>query len=418
MGPEAALEHLVGLQAQNPPSPYHALHARLADFDPLELSGLLERREAVRMVLMRGTIHLVTADDAARLRPVVQPVLDRELFGNRTWGAGGRGRGPRPGAGVRAGAGGGAAAVPGGASEPVRHALAGPGRRDPRLRDPQPPADDPGDPPGPVGPHRCRRAHHAGPLDRPADGRGRDDRRGDRPLPARLRAGDGGRRSGVVSPHRPARGLRAAAPRPAHVPRRAWPRAVRRPGRPVLAGDEPAPVRLLPDYDNALLAHADRSRIVPRARLAQPRRQRDRADVPRRRVRGRDLEAGRQGPRRRHRAAGDEPASPRRIVARWRPRRPRCSRCWSRTRTRRDRWRGPRDALRSIERLAQAMPESRIGTRSARGRDDQPSPPRTPPPRSGGLDPDVSLRTPRARSPPRRSPRRSARARRRRPRTP
>jgi len=88
MAPAAALEHLVGLQAQNPGSPYQALHARLAAFDPLALSGLLARREAVRMVLMRGTIHLVTAGDAARLRPVVQPVLDRELFANRTWAPG------------------------------------------------------------------------------------------------------------------------------------------------------------------------------------------------------------------------------------------------------------------------------------------------------------------------------------------
>jgi hypothetical protein len=31
----------------------------------------------------------------------------------------------------------------------------------------------------------------------------------------------------------------------------------------LLGGDEPAPTRLLPDYDNALLAHADRTRIVP-----------------------------------------------------------------------------------------------------------------------------------------------------------
>ncbi len=83
-----ALDYLVGLQAQVPGSPYVALHARLADFDPLELSGLIESHEAVRTVLMRGTIHLVTADDAARLRPVVQPVLDRELFVNRTWARG------------------------------------------------------------------------------------------------------------------------------------------------------------------------------------------------------------------------------------------------------------------------------------------------------------------------------------------
>ena len=88
MAPVTALEHLVGFQAQNPWSPYHALHARLREFDPLVLSGHVERREAVRMVLMRGTIHLVTTADAAALRPVVQPVLDRELFSTTTWGKG------------------------------------------------------------------------------------------------------------------------------------------------------------------------------------------------------------------------------------------------------------------------------------------------------------------------------------------
>jgi hypothetical protein len=88
MAPLAATEHLVGLQAQNPWSPYHGLHARLRDFDPATLSDAMERREAVRMVLMRGTIHLVSARDAAALRPVIQPVLDRELFSTRTWGPG------------------------------------------------------------------------------------------------------------------------------------------------------------------------------------------------------------------------------------------------------------------------------------------------------------------------------------------
>jgi hypothetical protein len=88
MPPMDAVAHLVGLQAQNPPSPYIALRARLRDFDPMALSEAMERREAVRMVLMRGTIHLVGAGDAAALRPVIQPVLHRELYGNRTWSRG------------------------------------------------------------------------------------------------------------------------------------------------------------------------------------------------------------------------------------------------------------------------------------------------------------------------------------------
>jgi hypothetical protein len=77
-----AIEQLVGLQAQDVKAPYFQLWARLADFDPLELSGLLERREAVRIALMRGTIHLVSARDALLLRPLVDPVIGRATDGN------------------------------------------------------------------------------------------------------------------------------------------------------------------------------------------------------------------------------------------------------------------------------------------------------------------------------------------------
>jgi hypothetical protein len=75
----AAVTHLVGLQAQNPLDPYLALWSRLHDFDPHELGRGVEDRRYVRIVVMRGTIHLVTADDALRLRPVMQPVLDDEI---------------------------------------------------------------------------------------------------------------------------------------------------------------------------------------------------------------------------------------------------------------------------------------------------------------------------------------------------
>ena len=88
MDPLAAAEHLVGLQAQLPTSPYIALHARLARFDPATLSQAMDDRRAVRIVLMRGTIQFVSADDALLLRPVIQPVLDRELLANRTWSRG------------------------------------------------------------------------------------------------------------------------------------------------------------------------------------------------------------------------------------------------------------------------------------------------------------------------------------------
>jgi hypothetical protein len=70
---------LVGMQAQEPKNPYVALWSRLRDFDPDQLEALLLDREVVRIVCLRGTIHLVTADDALVLRPLCQPVLDAEL---------------------------------------------------------------------------------------------------------------------------------------------------------------------------------------------------------------------------------------------------------------------------------------------------------------------------------------------------
>ncbi|MET7452151.1 winged helix DNA-binding domain-containing protein [Streptomyces sp. NPDC005574] len=78
-----AVEHLLGLQAQNVKPPYYALAARLDGFTPQELSGLMERRDVVRIVTMRSTIHTHTADDCLTLRPLVQAARDRELGGFR-----------------------------------------------------------------------------------------------------------------------------------------------------------------------------------------------------------------------------------------------------------------------------------------------------------------------------------------------
>jgi Winged helix DNA-binding domain len=81
-----AVEHLVGLQAQVPRDPYTALWSRLAGFRPDELSRLLVDRKLVRIAVMRSTIHLVSADDCLVLRPLVQPVLDGELSRHRDYG--------------------------------------------------------------------------------------------------------------------------------------------------------------------------------------------------------------------------------------------------------------------------------------------------------------------------------------------
>jgi Winged helix DNA-binding domain len=77
-----AVEHLVGLQAQAITPPYYGLWSRLDGFDPHALGRLLTDRKVVRLTLMRGTVHLVTVDDALLLRPLVQPVIERGFNGN------------------------------------------------------------------------------------------------------------------------------------------------------------------------------------------------------------------------------------------------------------------------------------------------------------------------------------------------
>jgi hypothetical protein len=73
------VEHLGGLQAQAPFPPYYGLWSRLDGFRPDDLAGLLLNRAVVRIALMRGTIHLVSARDCVMLRPLTQPVMDRAL---------------------------------------------------------------------------------------------------------------------------------------------------------------------------------------------------------------------------------------------------------------------------------------------------------------------------------------------------
>jgi hypothetical protein len=77
ISPTAAVERLVGMQAQEPLAPYTGLWTRLTTFDPEELSRMTESGEVVRGTLMRRTVHLVTADDYLALRPVMQDMVER-----------------------------------------------------------------------------------------------------------------------------------------------------------------------------------------------------------------------------------------------------------------------------------------------------------------------------------------------------
>ncbi|MGZ8605074.1 MAG: winged helix DNA-binding domain-containing protein [Actinomycetota bacterium] len=77
-----AVERLVALQSQVPRDPYVALWSRVEGFRAETLSGALEERRAVRMTLLRGTLHLVTARDAVGFRVLVQPAIEGVIYGS------------------------------------------------------------------------------------------------------------------------------------------------------------------------------------------------------------------------------------------------------------------------------------------------------------------------------------------------
>ncbi|MCA9906073.1 MAG: AlkZ family DNA glycosylase [Anaerolineae bacterium] len=73
---EAAVARLVGMQAQLASAPFVGLWTRLADFRRDDLASAIERRSIIKATLMRATLHLFTVEDYLRLRQTVQPALD------------------------------------------------------------------------------------------------------------------------------------------------------------------------------------------------------------------------------------------------------------------------------------------------------------------------------------------------------
>ena len=84
--PAATIERLVGMQAQAPNLPYVGLWSRLRHFRHEQLSRLITSRAAVRISLMRNTIHLVTARDAFGVKPLFMPLGERGYMHGSPWG--------------------------------------------------------------------------------------------------------------------------------------------------------------------------------------------------------------------------------------------------------------------------------------------------------------------------------------------
>jgi len=252
-----ALERLVGLQAQNPRDPYVSLWSRLEGFEPSALSELIETRRAVRLSLMRSTIHLVTDRDCLAIRPVLQPSMERRLYTATPFGR------QIQGVDIAALAAAGRELL---AAEPMIFSELGR-----RLADRFPGYDATAlgyavreyvplvqvTPRGIWG--RSGRALHTPALHwlgRPMPESGDIDGLLRRYLAAfgPATVADFGAWSGL-----PVRELSERHGR----------ELIDAPGAPLPDPETPAPVRFLPDYDNVLLGHADRSRIFPEGASAK-----------------------------------------------------------------------------------------------------------------------------------------------------
>ncbi|MFC6158402.1 winged helix DNA-binding domain-containing protein [Kribbella jiaozuonensis] len=70
---------LAGMQGQEPKHPYVGLWTRIDEFAEAQLDQAVAAREVVRATMFRGTLHLVTATDYLRFRTTVSPVLEAGL---------------------------------------------------------------------------------------------------------------------------------------------------------------------------------------------------------------------------------------------------------------------------------------------------------------------------------------------------
>jgi hypothetical protein len=76
-----AVDRLGGLQAQEPRPPFLALWSRIDGFERGELRTALQKGNVVRAMLMRATLHIVSAKQYAALRPVLDDVMTRAMTG-------------------------------------------------------------------------------------------------------------------------------------------------------------------------------------------------------------------------------------------------------------------------------------------------------------------------------------------------
>ncbi|MCB2213538.1 winged helix DNA-binding domain-containing protein [bacterium] len=79
ISPLGAVNQLAGLQAQIARPPFVALWSRLKNFSRDDLYTLITSKQVVRATWLRATIHLVSTSDFLTFRQTLQPVLSKAL---------------------------------------------------------------------------------------------------------------------------------------------------------------------------------------------------------------------------------------------------------------------------------------------------------------------------------------------------
>ena len=79
--PVEAIERLCGMQAQLARPPFIGLWSRLESLTRRDLIEAIDNRDVLRGTLMRGTLHLMSRRDFIAFRAAIQPVLSAALLG-------------------------------------------------------------------------------------------------------------------------------------------------------------------------------------------------------------------------------------------------------------------------------------------------------------------------------------------------
>jgi hypothetical protein len=83
LSPLEAIRHVAAMQCQVPAAPFYGLWSRIERFEAAELVRLLEAHAVLRTTLMRVTLHLTSTDDFLAWRPMHQAMIEKRFAGTQ-----------------------------------------------------------------------------------------------------------------------------------------------------------------------------------------------------------------------------------------------------------------------------------------------------------------------------------------------